>query len=101
MKAAAPSLGVRAAPLRTMRAPSGPPIQFHHGVARRIAKEGKLGRMIIMTRTALRMVPQMEKNVAQRTSCKWARSEEFAAAWMEMQAPATEARRIQTKSMRD
>src|SRR5687767_2134338 len=101
MKAAAPSLGVRAAPLRTITAPSGPPIQFHHGVERRTPMGGKLGRMMSITKTALRMVPQMEKKVAQRTSCKWTRSEELAAAWMEMQAPAAEASSIQTKSMWD
>ena len=80
MKAAAPSLGVSAAPLRTMTAPSGPPIQFHQGVERKSVTEGKSGRMMSMAMAALTIVPQMEKKVAQRTSCKWARSEELAAA---------------------
>lgn len=41
------------------------------------------------------MVPQIEKNVAQRASCKCTRSEEFTAACTEMQAPAAAAITIQ------
>src|SRR5688500_10410213 len=88
MKAAAPSLGVNAAPERTINAPSGPPIQFHHGAERIAAADGKAGRRNSITTTAVRMVPVMEKKVAQRTSLRLARSEELAAAWMEMAAPA-------------
>ena len=85
-------MGVKAAPERTMRAPSGPPIQFHHGVERSAADEGNEGRMKSITTAAVMMVPVMEKKVAQRTSLRLARRDELAAAWMEIAAPAAVAR---------
>ena len=88
MNAAAPNRGVRAAPERTINAPSGPPIQFHQGAARMAAAEGGVGRMMSITMTPVTMVPQMEKKVAQRASFKLVRSDALAAAWIEMQAPA-------------
>ena len=64
MKAAAPSRGVRVAPASTIRAPSGPPIQFHHGAARMAAAGGGAGRITSMNATAVRIVPQIEKKAA-------------------------------------
>ena len=61
MKAADPSRGVRYAPDNTMEAPSGPPIQFHQGVALIKAIEGKGGRRIHIANIAVSIVPQMEK----------------------------------------
>lgn len=43
IKAAAPSFGVSAAPAKTINAPSGPPIQFHHGAERIAFNEGGEG----------------------------------------------------------
>src|SRR4051812_16096933 len=80
INAAAPSLGVNAAPDKTISAPRGPPIQFHHGVARNIAAEGAAGRIASITIKAVTIVPQIEKKVAQRVSFKKVRNEEFAAA---------------------
>jgi nucleoside phosphorylase len=99
MKAAAPSLGVSAAPDRTMSAPSGPPIQFHHGAERNAAWLGTGGRIIAITMTAVTIVPQMEKNVAHRASARFVRREEFAAAWIEMHAPAAAAKTRKSKFM--
>ena len=64
MKAAAPSLGASAAPASTISAPSGPPIQFHHGAARIAATAGGLGRIASITSTAVAIVPQIEKKAA-------------------------------------
>lgn len=71
-----------------MTAPRGPPIQFHHGAARIVAADGAAGRISNITTTAVIIVPQIEKNVAQRASFRYVRKEAFAAAWTEMHAPA-------------
>src|SRR5436190_1552377 len=99
MNAAAPSLGASAAPDNTISAPSGPPIQFHHGAERNAAADGCAGRMISITITAVTTVPQMEKNVAHRASFKLVRSDALAAAWIEMHAPAIIAKNRAIKYM--
>jgi hypothetical protein len=80
MNAAAPSRGVNAAPDKTINAPSGPPIQFHQGVDRKAVAFGSDGRIKSITKTAVIIVPQIEKKVAQRASARFVRNEAFAAA---------------------
>src|ERR1041385_6003665 len=88
INAAAPRRGVNAAPERTISAPTGPPIQFHQGAERIAAAVGGAGRMMSITMMPVMIVPQIEKNVAQRASFRCVRSEALAAAWIEIQAPA-------------
>ena len=64
MKTADPKRGVRKAPDKTMEAPSGPPIQFHQGVALIKATEGKGGRKTQIANSAVSIVPQIEKKAA-------------------------------------
>src|ERR1043165_373473 len=88
INAAAPRRGVNAAPESTISAPSGPPIQFHQGAERIAAAVGGAGRMMSITMTPVMIVPQIEKNVAQRASFRLVRNDALAAAWIEMHAPA-------------
>ena len=60
-KTPAPSLGVSTAPASTIKAPSGPPIQFHHGVERITSSGGGDGLNRSRSVTAVTMVPQTLK----------------------------------------
>ncbi len=80
MKAAAPSRGASAAPERTMSAPIGPPIQFHHGAPRAATASGGVGRRMSITVAAVRIVPQIEKKAAHSGLWRWDRSDAFAEA---------------------
>ena len=68
MNTAAPSFSVSAAPARTIIAPSGPPIQFHHSVFLTASMLGAGGRKISISSTAVVKVPQIEKKAANQGS---------------------------------
>src|SRR5206468_3458981 len=70
---------VSAAPARTMSAPSGPPIQFHHSVSRRLAMLGVCGRRINIAIVAVSIVPRIEKYAAQSGLSMFWRNLPFAA----------------------
>ena len=88
MNVAAPSFGVSAAPESTIRAPSGPPIQFHQGAPRIAASAGGAGCTSAITIRAVAIVPRIEKKAAYRGSCRLIRSPALAEACRAMHAPA-------------